>query len=44
MSTFTQPQGRAVHVSGDEFMRATWSIMFANRDLAEIGDSLISNL
>jgi hypothetical protein len=37
---------RAVRVSvpGEDFMRATWSVLFANPDLAELGDALIARL
>jgi len=45
-STTLAPErgGDKVTVAGDDFMRATWSILFANPELGELGDALVSKL
>jgi hypothetical protein len=43
-TTFAPLSGPRVSVSGLQFMKATWSILFANRDAKELGDALIGRL
>jgi hypothetical protein len=43
-TTFSRQDGPSVSVSGSEFMRATWRILFVNEDLRSVGDALISKL
>ena len=43
-TTFSPRRGTKVAIEGVEFMRATWSILFANEELAGVGRALISKL
>jgi hypothetical protein len=36
--------GIRVSIPGEDFMRATWSVLFANPDLDALGDALIAKL
>jgi hypothetical protein len=41
---FAQKHGGSVDISGVNFMKATWSLVFANGDMNELGDALLSRL
>ena len=43
-TTFLLQRGTKVSIEGVDFMRATWSTLFANEELAGVGKALISKL